>query len=310
MNALASLSVDLDSLEHYCHIHGRSTSILNAEAHALVATKAIPRFLELFERVGARATFFVIGQDTTSNALCDALRTAARAGIELASHSHSHSYVLSRWNVDAIVNDLTAAHTRIEALCGVAPVGFRAPGYTLSSALLEAVVRLGYRYDSSTFAAVPYYLAKAAILQTLTLSGRPSRAILDSPSVLLAPRTPYRPAAENPYRRGHLNLLELPIAVTPLTRVPFIGTLVTQIPVAASLLALRGLHRDTLVNFEMHAVDVLDTTDGIPETLAARQRDLKVPASLKMKRLRAVFSQLMDTRKVVPLREAAAMVEV
>jgi len=58
----------------------------------------------------------------------------------------------------------------------------------------------------------------------MRLVGRRSRSILDSPRVLGAPRAPYRPAAGAPYAKGTLDIVELPMAVTPIARLPVIGT--------------------------------------------------------------------------------------
>ena len=71
---LASISVDLDSLGHYCRIQGLSESILDERARSLVWATAIPRYLELFSSVGTPATFFVIASDLSYSGLAPALR--------------------------------------------------------------------------------------------------------------------------------------------------------------------------------------------------------------------------------------------
>lgn len=302
---LSALSVDLDTLPHYCRIQGLPESLLDEAARRVVADKAIPRFLELFARVGAPATFFVIGEDLALPGLAEALRAAHAAGVELASHSFAHDYALSRRAHADIEADLAKAEAALVAAVGVAPKGFRAPGYTLSPALLRAAAARGYEYDSSAFPAAPYYLAKASVMGALAVAGRPSRAILDAPSVLLAPRVPYRPDLDAPYRRGEAPLVELPVSVAPLARVPFIGTLATTMPWAVVELTLRSLARDTLVNFELHAIDVLDESDGVPAALVRQQRDLKVPARVKLERLGTLFRWLGDDRERVTVLEAA-----
>lgn len=302
---LASISVDLDSLGHYCRIQGLPESLLDERARGLVWSVAIPRFLELFSAVRTSATFFVIGQDLDSPELAAALRQSHAANVELASHSYSHDYAISRWSRVEIEADLRRAHEAIVAATGVAPVGFRAPGYTLSPALLEAVIALGYRYDSSTFPAAPYWSAKAAVMTTLAVLGRPSRAILDSPRVLLAPRVPYRPAASAPYARGSAPLVELPMSVSPWVRLPFIGTFATSMPWPLVETTFRRLRKDPHLNFELHAIDVLDASDGIPAALARQQRDVNVPASEKLKRLKTLFTWLGDDRERVTLAGAA-----
>jgi peptidoglycan-N-acetylglucosamine deacetylase len=51
---------------------------------------------------------------------------------------------------------------------------------------------------------------------------------------------------------------------------------------------------------------VLDAEDGIPPELVRQQRDLRVPASHKLERLRTLFGWLKSDSEVVTLRDAAA----
>jgi hypothetical protein len=139
----------------------------------------------------------------------------------------------------------------------------------------------------------------------LAALGRPSASILDSPRVLLAPRTPYRPSLQQPYAKGDAPLVELPMAVAPVTRLHFIGTFATTMPWALVEATFRSLRRDVLFNFELHAVDVLDATDGIPPELARQQRDLRVPAKVKLERLGKLFAWLGADRDRVTVLEAA-----
>lgn len=304
MTRLAAVSVDLDSLPHYLRIQGLPESTLDERALSLVAEKAIPRLLELFANSRMPATFFVIGSDVGLPGMKRALSDAHAAGVELASHTFSHDYEISRWPRADIDADLRRCEAALGEL-GVEVRGFRAPGYTLTPALLQAVAARGYEYDSSTFPATPYYLAKAGVMGALAALQRPSRAILDSPRVLLAPRTPYRPSLENPYSRGASDLIELPMSVAPITHVPFIGTFATAMPWPLVELTFRSLRRDAFFNFELHAIDVLDQTDGIPEVLVRQQRDLRVPVREKLDRLGRLFGWLGDDRERVTVLDAA-----
>lgn len=302
---LACISVDLDSLHHYCRIHGLPESALDARARGLVYSTAVPRFRELLRSVGAPGTFFAIGEDLADPQAADALREAHRAGIEVGNHSHSHDYALTRRAPESIREELVRAEEAILAATGTRPVGFRAPGYTLNAALYAATAERGYLYGSSTFPAAPYYGAKAAVMGALALMGRPSRSILDTPRVLLAPRTPYRPDPAQPYQRGSGAVLELPMTVTPGVRLPFIGTFAATMPLPAVHAAWRACRSDTLFNFELHAVDVLDANDGIPPQLVRQQRDLRVSSARKMERLSAIFRWLKEDADLVTLRVAA-----
>lgn len=304
---LAAVSVDLDPLRHYCHIQGLSPGLLSNEAHQAVHALALPRLRQLFSACGIPSTLFAIGAEVERFPEAGrALRDAHLEGHEIASHSHAHDYALSRRPEPEIRADLARAQEVLTRAVGVAPTGFRAPGYTLSPALYRAIEDTGFTYASSAFPAAPYWLGKAAVMGLLRLRGQPSRAILDTPRVLAAPRTPYHPDPSAPYRRGAGRVLELPVTVTPLSRFPVIGTFVATLPgtvVRRMVDACRDLR---LFNLELHAVDVLDAGDGLPEALVRRQRDLAVPWSLKAERLRAVIRQLARERDVVTLGAAAS----
>lgn len=303
---LACISVDLDSLSHYCRIHGLSESILDERTRGLVYDVAVPRFEELLGRVGVPATFFAVGEDLAAPGARAALHRAHRAGHEVGNHTQRHDYRLTRLSAEAQQAEVEEAEAAIEEAVGTRPLGFRAPGYAVSAPLLSTLERRGYRYDSSVFPAVPYYAGKASVMAALLLAGRPSKAMLDRPRVLWAPRRPYRPAPDEPYRQGSMALGELPIAVTPGLGFPFIGTFAAGLPRPATRLLYVSLLPRKFFNFELHAIDVLDAADGLPEPLVRARRDLRVSHALKMARLHAVFEWLAEDYSVVTLADAAA----
>jgi len=234
----------------------------------------VQRVCDVLEGLRIRGTFFVIGRDA---AIAPAsLRSAAGAGHEIASHSYAHDYALSRRTREQIAQDLALAERAIEDACGSRPKGFRAPGYTLSAALLDAVRERGYAYDSSLLPSPPYYAAKAAALALYALRRRRSESILGGMGQLFAPRKPHR-------RRG---VRELPIATLPGLRAPVIGTTVLPFPWLARP-AFAGGH----LNLELHGIDVLDRSD-VPGEIAAAQPGLRMRAAEKLRRLRRLLQTL------------------
>jgi len=301
VKGLASLSIDLDSLAHYHAIHSLPPPSSGPDP---VYGRALERFGELCGRLGLRGTAFAVGDRLSDPEAAAGVARLSRAGHEIGNHSFSHDYALTRRHDVAVAEEVRRGGEAVERVTGRPPVGFRAPGYTLSAPLLRALVTEGYRYDSSTFPALPYWLAKGAVMGALALSGRPSGAVLDRARVLAAPRRPYRPDASEPYAVGGLPLLELPIT-TGLGGFPLIGTFVATLPGALSRALATGTGSLPLFNLELHAIDLLDASDASP-ALAARQRDLRVPAAEKIARLTA-FVRSLD-REWVPLAEAASRI--
>src|SRR4051812_10049872 len=134
---LACISVDLDSLQHYCRIYGLSEGVLDARARGLIYTAAVPRFLELFAELDLPGTFFAIGEDLQDERCARALAQAHQRGVEIGNHTQRHDYALSRRSPALIAADIAQGAQAIFQVLGRAPEGFRAPGYTLSAALYQ-----------------------------------------------------------------------------------------------------------------------------------------------------------------------------
>ena len=234
----------------------------------------------------------MVGQDLEEDA--DGRRILvdlAKSGHEIASHSYSHPYNLVRLGREQIAVELDRAHAAIAAATGQPPVGFRAPGYEISAELIDLLCERGYRYDSSAFPAIPYYLAKAAVMAAIRVTGRASGSILGSPKVLGAPRSPYRPAALAPYRRGDRPIVELPVTVTPALRLHVIGTMLVISPEWLRRRLVASALTTSHFNLELHGIDLADATaDGISPALVARQPDLRVSLARKLAALDATLT--------------------
>ena len=288
---LVSVSVDLDSVLCYHRIHALADAP-TGDARFAILRRALPRLGDLFAAHGIFATFFVVGKDLEEDPEGrQMVADLARAGHEIASHSYSHPYDLVRLGRDAMAAELDRAHAAIAEACVCPPVGFRAPGYEISGELVELLVERGYRYDSSTFPAIPYYLAKAAVMIAIRAFGRKSGSILGSPKVLAAPRLPYHPAAGSPYRRVALPIVELPVTVTPTLRLHVIGTTLVLAPERLRRHLVSSALGTPHFNLELHGIDLADVADGYSSALVARQPDLRVSLARKRAALDATLSQ-------------------
>jgi hypothetical protein len=310
---LCSVSIDLDPIPCYYRIHALGAP--PAAVADLVLRRCLPRFAALFAARGIRATFFVVGEELDpeiageprARAARDTLGRLAAAGHELGNHSHRHRYDLARLPRAVIADEIARAHELIGAAQGAPPVGFRAPGYDISPAILDELVRLGYRYDSSVFPAPGYYAAKAAVMGAMALFGRTSGAVLTDPRALLAPPEPYRPDPRAPWRRGGAPLIELPIAVTPWARTPAIGTTMLLAPRWLRSRWIRAMSRRRLFDFELHGIDLADAAaDDIPAALVDRQPDLRVPLARKQAALEQILDEVAAGYEIVRLRDAAS----
>ncbi len=188
-------------------------------------------------------------------------------------------------------SEIEGAQQAIERATGVRPVGFRAPGYTVTDELLGLVESAGFLYDSSVFPCPGYWAAKGLAMSAMRLRGRRSESVLDTPRVLFAPTRPYH--IGHPYWTRGGGLLELPVQVTRVLRLPFIGTALTLAGPRAARELTRGVVGEPLVNLELHGIDVLDEGDGL-KNLSPHQPDIKIPQKRKLEALTAVVTTLRE----------------
>jgi hypothetical protein len=292
MRALAAVNVDVDSLYLYYGLHG-----LDASRDANQAwERGVTRFLELFDEVGIKATFFVVAADLGRWPKAREIAAEiARQGHEIGNHTYSHPYDLIRRDPDVIADEIDRADEVLSLVAGKPVRGFRAPGYHISAPVFAHLGRRGYAYSSSVFPSVPYHLAKWAVMAGMRLRGRPTQAIAGSPRMLWAPRLPHA-------REG---VLEIPVTVLPWTRFPVIGTSLAALGESGYRVLQPMLDRLPFTNLELHAVDLCDLEgDGIEPALA-RQPDLRIPVAKKRALFRRVLQDLRDRAEVARLDELA-----
>jgi polysaccharide deacetylase family protein (PEP-CTERM system associated) len=109
------------------------------------------RLLETFDRVGVKATFFVLG--CVAERCPDLVRRIADARHEVASHGYHHQLVYTL-PPRLFRDDVRAAKTLLEDLSGQRVRGYRAPSYSITKTslwALEILVEEGYDYDTSIF---------------------------------------------------------------------------------------------------------------------------------------------------------------
>lgn len=113
------------------------------------ARVAVPRILDLFDRQGVPASFFIPAVSALLHP--DEVRDYAAAGHEVALHGWIHE-----WNADLprdVESDLLLRSADVlERLSGRRPVGLRTPSWDLSDNTVDLMIELGLRYDSSLMA--------------------------------------------------------------------------------------------------------------------------------------------------------------
>jgi polysaccharide deacetylase family protein (PEP-CTERM system associated) len=109
------------------------------------------RLLEIFDRHGIKATFFVLGW--VAERYPALVRRIAAAGHEIASHGFAHRLVYDL-TPSTFRDDVRRSKAVIESAGGAAVHGYRAPSYSITPRslwALDILIEEGFSYDASIF---------------------------------------------------------------------------------------------------------------------------------------------------------------
>jgi hypothetical protein len=279
------ISIDLDDMRFYRRIHG-----LSEEGDTpLVFQKAMPRFLDFCDRLGVKATVFVISEDLKWREAKDVLRICIESGHEIGSHSRSHKYDLSRQSKEVMQREVLGSKVEIEDTLGIEVLGFRGPGYNLSEQLLKEIYDAGYEYDTTILPSFPYYVARALIIGFMRVRGKQSASITGRFSDFVK--------GCKPFRWGD-GVIELPISSFIL---PFIGTTLSRRSLARLAKTLFAGKR--FLHLVFHALDFLEASEAGTDLLV--EPALRVRLDERLDSFSMVIKGLMAGRKMARLREVA-----
>ena len=109
------------------------------------------RLLELFERTGVRATFFVLGWVAERRPRL--VRRIADAGHEIASHGYSHRLIYEQRR-EEFRQETLRSRGLLQELTGAPVRGYRAASFSIRRGnlwALDVLAEAGFEYDSSLF---------------------------------------------------------------------------------------------------------------------------------------------------------------
>jgi polysaccharide deacetylase family protein (PEP-CTERM system associated) len=148
-SAPCALSVDV---EDYFQVWAFSSVIPRDtwDQYELRAVRSTERLLDLFDRRGAKATFFILGW--VGERAPSLVRAIAERGHEVASHGYDHVKVFDQ-TPDEFRADLLKTKAILEEAGGAPVRGFRAAGFSIDrrTPWAHAVLReTGHSYSSSS----------------------------------------------------------------------------------------------------------------------------------------------------------------
>ena len=298
-----TITLDMDSISEIAQEHRIR---IPAEDPLLMYRNPLDRFSQFCEDLGIPGTLFVISRDVAGLA-AEKLNTLAYKGFEIASHSHSHNPRLSLLQPGEILKELRHSKGVLEAVTGRPVVGFRAPGYHLSSKLVAELISLGFHYDSSVIPSSSYYVARALSVLGEKISLKKSHALLGNPSVVKAPRHPYRPA-KDPYEGGgDSNIIELPLSVATPLGIPVSASMMQKAPPALRQSVVKSLNEQDNLVLSFEAVDFVDLQqDSLPDTLVNSLPHLNAPITDRLTGMKSWVGDLLNQRLPLTCSQLAA----
>jgi polysaccharide deacetylase family protein (PEP-CTERM system associated) len=121
------------------------------ETHASRVVENTGRMLDILDRYGVKATFFILGW--TAEKFPGLVARIHQQGHEIACHSYYHRLV---YNLSPLEfrEDTRRAKDMLEQITGRKILGYRAPSYSINAKTLWAfdiLEELGFEFDSSIF---------------------------------------------------------------------------------------------------------------------------------------------------------------
>lgn len=303
---VCSLSLDLDNQWSYMKTHGDA----GWDTYPSYLDVMLPYAIDLLAEHDLRITFFIVGQDAARRENHDALRLIATHGHTVGNHSFNHEPWLHLYAREEIEREVSRTEEAIKDATGLVPRGFRGPGYSWSTTLLEVLVDRGYLFDAST---LPTFIGPLARLYYFWTSDfdreeRQRRKALFGR--LVDGFMPLRP-----YSRviGDATLLEIPVTTMPVARVPFHLSYLIYLSRVSTALMMTYL-RTTIAmcrmlsvepSFLLHPLDLLGG-DQVPELRFFPGMD--VDAAWKRSVFDAVIGVLRRSFRLVDMYEHAATV--
>ncbi len=208
--------VDVDNLWNYEKEYGISFG----KDEAYIFEDALPRALEFFAKHNIRATFFIVGRDLELESARKFCRDALAFGHAIANHTYSHDALFCEMSYEEKASEIQRCHRAIKDATGYVPVGFRAPGYFFDDNTAKALLSLDYKYDSSVLPGLGVLIMKA--YNFVKGDGRSKGKRFGRARYLFASRRPKPPV----FNGVNLGLLNLPISVAPMLRLPSHSTFI------------------------------------------------------------------------------------
>ena len=221
---------------------------LRDETGFKVYKEGMPRLLDIYAEYNIKSTFFFTGY--IARLIPDIVKMILEDGHEVASHGKSH---LPKNGFDVMPFEKQKRHLEyskkmLEDISGKEVITFRAPALRTNKHTARALIETGFKIDSSVASQrFDFFLSFGSTNKLKWLT---------------APRLPYRTDANNIFKKGNSDLIEVPLSALFL---PYVGTTMRIFPFITSL-QRRVINLETKITgkpvvFDIHPNELIDESD-------------------------------------------------
>jgi len=139
------LTFDFDAISLWAGTFGTSSPVAVSRGE-FGARVGVPRILELLDKYGIKATFFVPGH--TADTFPEVTKLICEKGHEIGHHGYCHESPVNMKYEDE-VKVLEKGVNSLKKVIGEAPKGYRSPDWDISQNTIDILLDHGFIYDSS-----------------------------------------------------------------------------------------------------------------------------------------------------------------
>lgn len=274
-----AISCDVDTLASIYKGYGLRRPGGYTYAEFRIGLENFCRFLDHF---GIKATLFMVGEDFNQPQNIPYIKTVLAEGHEIANHTLTHAQGFRLLSPEKKEAEIAGMEEICEKVTGKRPVGFRSPGWNISDDALPILKRRGYLYESSVFPSSLNPLLK--FLHWRSMSGRAGgdRTTLGPLRYMLAPTRPYRTTQNSLGRGKDDGLLEFPVTVVPMVRLPFFATFLLATGLELFKVSYRTLKAlGWPIHYQFHLSDFVDYSHPDLEDQVPKANGVYVPRALR-----------------------------
>jgi hypothetical protein len=252
----ASISIDVDTLSSIYKGFGctRAGGYNYIELHT-----GLENLARFFEKWDVKVTLFMVGNDFKLPKNQSLIQAIHRAGHEIANHSMSHPQGFRWLTAQEKEDEITGMGAICKEVVGEYPVGFRSPGWNIDDATVPILKKSGYIYESSVFPTSIMPLMKTIHWFNMAKQAKPDRTTMGQMNYMFAPARPYHTGVDSLSSKGTNGLIEFPVTVSPILRIPFFATLLLMTGSGFNQILYRQIRSSHMpIHFQMHLSDFVD----------------------------------------------------